>query len=612
MKRPRLVVFLALVALSAGALSTLALGQQSAQPERNTIGDVTADETVEFVSEPVDGGAFYVVASRQGETERDPGSLVVWKLNGTNDVLWERSITRRTNESFGGATVRDDGILLETASRDADRFIRLTRDGEVQGTLRKTEEDTALAFSIVVPRPESGYYLVTRSTTTLLSNSLETQWTRERGDDVERLDTLSDGSLVTANRVTDREGYITHTVLSRVAPDGDLIWQRNFSDSAVDEIHAVGDRFVLETTGLESGDSSFVVLDSEANTVYTGQSRDQYAVAETETGVVARGLCPDRSCRNQIVRIDESGDIAWETSIPTRSNESVDIHSHGTTAVGTSNGTVIVVDDGEVVYDGTFEPINEDPFDDPEVRLELTGQGGVLVQNGTMVVRIDSTGTEQWRREIAGDPEYELVAATASTDGSTTAVFEYGGEVLFETRNRDGRLERSSNASVWRSETVFTEDGTIVVGTDGQSFDDVVTVRYQQPRSGPGPLGTPGALFTGVLSTFAANVDLVLGVLGGVAALTGGLVLAGVVWPYAASLVGAIRDSVPESDEPETGETRDERADATSTGDADSLECPNCGAAFDSSAASMGDRCETCGDGYLTESGDGGMLDDGS
>jgi len=369
----------------------------------------------------------------------------------------------------------------------------------------------------------------------------------------------------------------------------------------------------VDTPELGADGSSFVVLDDDGETVHTGQSRDQYDVVATRDGVVARGLCPNRSCRNQIVRIDESGDIAWETSIPTRSNESVDIYSHGMTVVETSNGTVIVIDDGEVVYDRTFEPSNEDPFDDPEVLLELIGQGDVLVQSGTAVVRIDSTGTEQWRREIAGDSEYELVGATASTDGSTTALFEYGGEVLFETRNRGGRLVQSSNASVWRSETVFTKDGTIVVGTDGQSFDDVVTVRYRQPRPGPGPLGTPGTLFTGVISTFAANVDLVLGVLGGVAALTGGLVLAGVVWPYAVSLVGAIRNFTPESDQSTTDRTPDESvgADVAVTSDTDSLECPNCGAAFDPSAASMGDRCETCGDGYLIGSGDGGILDDG-
>jgi len=223
MKRARLVVFLALVALSAGALSTLALVQQGAHPERNTIGDVTADETVEFISEPVDGGAFYVVASRQGETESDPGSLVVWKLNGTNDVLWERTITRQTNESFKSAVVRDDGIVPQTALSGADRLIQLTRNGTLQGTVQK-ETSTIWADGWMVSCPDSGYYFVTRSETISFSNSLESQWTRERSGNIERWDTLSDGSLVTVDWVNNREGYISHSVLSRVDPDGEVVW----------------------------------------------------------------------------------------------------------------------------------------------------------------------------------------------------------------------------------------------------------------------------------------------------------------------------------------------------------------------------------------------------
>ncbi|WP_018257590.1 hypothetical protein [Halomicrobium katesii] len=42
-----------------------------------------------------------------------------------------------------------------------------------------------------------------------------------------------------------------------------------------------------------------------------------------------------------------------------------------------------------------------------------------------------------------------------------------------------------------------------------------------------------------------------------------------------------------------------------------SITCPNCGTAFDPSAASVGDRCEACGDGYLTRAGDRVVLDDG-
>ena len=42
-----------------------------------------------------------------------------------------------------------------------------------------------------------------------------------------------------------------------------------------------------------------------------------------------------------------------------------------------------------------------------------------------------------------------------------------------------------------------------------------------------------------------------------------------------------------------------------------SLTCPNCGTEFDSSAASVGDRCGACGDGYLTRAGDRVVLDDG-
>jgi len=43
-----------------------------------------------------------------------------------------------------------------------------------------------------------------------------------------------------------------------------------------------------------------------------------------------------------------------------------------------------------------------------------------------------------------------------------------------------------------------------------------------------------------------------------------------------------------------------------------SIRCPNCGTGFDSSAALIGDRCETCGDGYLTGPNDKVVLDDGS
>ncbi|ACV49394.1 hypothetical protein [Halomicrobium mukohataei] len=41
-----------------------------------------------------------------------------------------------------------------------------------------------------------------------------------------------------------------------------------------------------------------------------------------------------------------------------------------------------------------------------------------------------------------------------------------------------------------------------------------------------------------------------------------------------------------------------------------SITCPNCGTEFDPSAASVGDRCEACGDGYLTRAGDRVVLDD--
>ncbi|NLV11657.1 hypothetical protein GOC74_17180 [Halomicrobium mukohataei] len=41
------------------------------------------------------------------------------------------------------------------------------------------------------------------------------------------------------------------------------------------------------------------------------------------------------------------------------------------------------------------------------------------------------------------------------------------------------------------------------------------------------------------------------------------------------------------------------------------ITCPNCGTEFDSSAASVGDRCGACGDGYLTRAGDRVVLDDG-
>lgn len=613
MDRARLIVFFSVLLLAAGALSTIALAQESTRLDQNRIGDVTVDETVEFVSEPVGSdGAFYVVGSRSGQRASDPGSLVVWKLNGTNDVLWERSIALEANESFETAVVRDDGVVLQTSLSGVDRLIRLTRDGELQGTARK-ETNRIWADGWVVARPDSGYYFITRSGTELLSDSLETQWTRERSGDVERWDTLSDGTLVTTNWVTDSEGYITHTVLSRIDTDGDVVWQRNFSDGAAEVVSAVGDRVVVETSELGPDGSSFLIIDNESNTVHTGQGPDQYTVTETETGVVARGFCVDRSCRNRIVRIDESGDIAWETSIPTRSNDSVEIYSNGQTVVKTPNSTVILIADGDVVYDRSFEPSNDDPFDDEEIQLELTEQRGVFVQNGTTLVRIDATGTERWSREIVGSSEQDLVTATVATDGSTTAVFSRFGEVLFETRHADGTVAENANESVMFSDAVVTDNGTIVVGTEDRSFNDVVTIRQRPPGTDSFVPRTIESLSGRVISTFAVDFDLVLHVLSGAVALLGGVLLFAYLFGFVASLVAPVRESPSDSHDPapDTATHLGASADDEGTGNTDSLQCPNCGTEFDSSTASPGDVCETCGDGYLTTSGDRVVIDDG-